>query len=122
MSSHMGPAPRRGEIWWTRFPSDPPDKGRRPVIVVSADKRNLHPRMDTVMVVPLSTSIHRYGPTHLHLFAGETGLRADCIATAENVCILKRTQLESPVQGHRPVSNFQICRLASLVKTAMDCD
>lgn len=113
--------PLRGEIWWTRFPTDPPDKGRRPVIVVSTDGRNCHPRANTVLVIPLSTSIHKPGPAHLPLKAGETGLREDSVALAESICTVKRVELDAPVQGCRALSNHQICRLAGLVRLAMGC-
>lgn len=113
--------PLRGEIWWTQFPTDPPDKGRRPVIVVSTDGRNCHPRANTVLVIPLSTSIHKTGPAQLFLRAGETGLREDCVAKADSICTVKRTELKEPVAGHRPLTNTQICRLAGLVRVAMGC-
>ncbi|MGD0912365.1 MAG: type II toxin-antitoxin system PemK/MazF family toxin [Terracidiphilus sp.] len=113
--------PRRGEIWWTRFPTDPPDKGRRPVIVVSRDERNLHPRANTVLVIPLSTSIHHSTRTHLLLRTGETGLREDCVAKAEDISVVRRADLDAPVIGQRPVTHPQICRLGSLVKIAMGC-
>ncbi len=67
----------RGEIWWTNFHTDPPDKGRRPVVVVSPDARNRHERATTLLVIPLSASVHKLGPAHLLLQAGETGLRMD---------------------------------------------
>jgi mRNA-degrading endonuclease toxin of MazEF toxin-antitoxin module len=121
MSAAQERFPLRGEIWWTRFPTDPPDKGRRPVIVVSLNARNSHPRANTVLVIPLSTSIHKIGPAQLLLRAGETGLRADSAAQADNLCVIARNQLDEPVQGHRPVSNTQICRLASLVRAGMGC-
>jgi len=114
--------PRRGEIWWTHFPTDPPDKSLRPVIVVSSDGRNCHPRSNTVLVIPLSTSVHIAGVAHLHLKAGETGLREDSVAKAESICTVKRADLSEPVAGHRPVTHTQICRLASLVKVAMGCE
>jgi mRNA-degrading endonuclease toxin of MazEF toxin-antitoxin module len=113
--------PLRGEIWWTQFPTDPPDKGRRPVIIVSADGRNSHPRSNTVLVVPLSTSIHKPSPAHLLLRTGETGLREDGVAKAEDICTIKRTDLYELAQGHRRISSSQICRLAGLVKMAMGC-
>jgi len=113
--------PRRGEMWWTHFPTDPPDKGRRPVIVVSRDERNAHPRANTVLVIPLSTSIQKCGPTHLLLRTGETGLREECVAKAEDICTLRRADLSGPVAGHRPVTHTQICRLAALVKLAIGC-
>ena len=113
--------PQRGEIWWTQFPTDPPDKGRRPVIVVSPNARNNHPRANTVLVIPLTTSIHKMGPAHLLLRSGETGLRADCAAMADNIGVIQRNHLAEPVEGHRAVSNLQICRLAALVRSAMGC-
>jgi mRNA-degrading endonuclease toxin of MazEF toxin-antitoxin module len=112
---------RRGEIWWTAFPADHPDKGRRPVIVVSTDARNAHPRANTVLVIPLSPSIHSPGPSHLLLRAGETGLREDSIACAENIAVVGKDQIGEPVQGHRALSHTQICKLAGLVKVAMAC-
>lgn len=113
--------PQRGEIWWTNFHTDPPDKGRRPVIVVSPDARNRHERATTVLVIPLSTSIHRLGPAHLLLHAGETGLRMDCAAQADNMAVVLRANLREPHSGQRALSHSKICQLASLVKTAMGC-
>jgi mRNA-degrading endonuclease toxin of MazEF toxin-antitoxin module len=121
VSLHESELPLRGQIWWTRFPTDPPEKGRRPVIVVSANGRNQHPRANTVLVIPLSTSVHKSGPTHVLLHSGETGLREDCIARAEDISVVKREDLGTPVHGHRSVTNAQICRLATLVKIAMGC-
>lgn len=113
--------PQRGEIWWTNFHTDPPEKGRRPVIIVSSDARNRHERASSVLVVPLSTSIHRLGPAHLLLSAGETGLRMDCAAQADNIASVLRTNLREPEPGQRALSHTKICQLASLVKTAMGC-
>src|SRR2546430_9025821 len=31
---------RSGEIWFVKFPSDPPEKNPRPVVIVSMDARN----------------------------------------------------------------------------------
>ena len=114
-------SPLRGEIWWTHFPTDPPEKGRRPVVVVSTDGRNCQPRANTVLVVPLSTSIHKSRPADLLLRSGETGLREDSAAQAENVSAVSKDQLIEPVAGHRPLTNTQVCRLAGLVRVAMGC-
>jgi len=116
-----GRYPLRGEIWWTRFPTDPTDKGRRPVVVVSTDGRNCQPRSNTVLVIPLSTSIHKSRPADLLLRAGETGLRADSVAQADNISTVNRLDLDEPVQGHRALTDRQICRLAGLVQVAMGC-
>src|SRR6266516_6892792 len=58
------PQPKRGEIWFVKFPSDPPEKNPRPVVIVSMDARNQHPRAETVLAVPLSMRL-RESPTHI---------------------------------------------------------
>lgn len=103
-------------------PNDPPDKGRRPVIVVSSESRNIRDSADTVLVIPLSTSVHKAdNPTHLLLLAGETGLPADSIARAEDIATVRKTQLAAPRMGLRIVSHRRICELSSMVKIAMGC-
>jgi len=112
----------RGEIWFLQSPNDPPGKGPRPVIVVSSEARNIRDSADTVLVVPLSTSIHKGdNPTHLLLLAGETGLPADSIARAEDIATVRKTQLIAPRMGLRIVSHRRICELSSMVKIAMGC-
>lgn len=113
--------PLRGELWWTNFHTDPPEKGRRPVVVVSPDTRNRHERATTVLVIPLSTSVHKLGPAHMLLTAGETGLRMDCAAQADNIAVVLRANLREPGPGQRALPNTKICKLAALVKTAMGC-
>ncbi len=120
MSAQAVRSPLRGEIWWAHFHTDPPGKNR-PAVIVSTNGRNSHPRADTVLAIPLSTSVHKLGPWHLLLLAGETGLREDSIAWAENVGVVAKDQLIEPVAGHRPLTNAQICRLAGLVRLAMGC-
>ena len=113
--------PLRGEVWWTDFPTGPPQKVRRPVIIVSPDGRNRHERSTTVLVVPLSTSVHTLGPAHLLLRAGETGLGMDCAAQADNVSVVLRSNLREPTGGQRTLSNPTICKLAELMRIAMGC-
>jgi mRNA-degrading endonuclease toxin of MazEF toxin-antitoxin module len=120
MTAQERRSPLRGDIWWAHFDSDEQGKNR-PAVIVSTNERNTHPRADTVLVIPLSTSIHKLGPWHLLLRAGETGLREDSVAWAENVSAVPKDELIEPVAGHRPVTNAQICRLAALVKVAMGC-
>jgi len=106
-------------------PTDPPDKGRRPVIVVSSESRNIRDSADTVLVIPLSTSVHKAdnpdNPMHLLLLAGETGLPADSIARAQDIATVRKTQLAPPRMGLRIVSHRRICELSSMVKIAMGC-
>ena len=113
--------PQRGEIWRVKLPTDPPEKGGRPVIIVSVDVRNRHERADTVLVVPLSTSIHRESPTHIYLAPGETGLQEPSAAQAENITVVKKESLIEPREGMRQISHSRICELAAKVKLAMGC-
>ena len=121
----MSPAPprlpSRGEIWWANLPTDPPEKGRRPVIIVSPDGRNHHPRATSVLVVPLSTSVQLIRPAHLLLRMGETGLPADSAAQTDNITTLRRERLSEPRAQQRKLSHSKVCELAALVRTAMGC-
>ena len=114
--------PMRGEIWFTAIPTDPPEKGRRPVVIVSTNARNSHPRANTVLVIPLSTSAHKSDvPTHLALEPGETGLGERAIARAEDITVIRKESLRPPHEALRNLSNLQICKLARMVAIAMSC-
>lgn len=117
----MNRFPLRGEIWFVTLPVDPPNKGRRPVIVVSLDARNRHERADTVLVVPLTTSIQKQAQTHVFLPAGETGLQADSVARAENITTVPKQSLVEPSTRLRRISSTRVCELAAKVALAMDC-
>jgi mRNA-degrading endonuclease toxin of MazEF toxin-antitoxin module len=111
----------RGEIWWVQIPTDPPEKGRRPVVVVSTDARNRHERAATVLVVPLSTSIHKESPTHTLLQPGETGLSEQCVAQSENVTVIHKETLVEPRDRLRQLTHTKICEIADKVKISMGC-
>lgn len=101
--------------------TDLPEKGRRPVVVVSLDARNRHERADTVLVVPLTTSIHKEAPTHILLPAGETGLQWDSAARAEDITVVRKMSLTEPRTTLRRLSDRRVCELADGVSTAMGC-
>jgi len=116
------PSPQRGEIWFTKLPTDPPDKGKRPVVIVSVNGRNNHPRASTVLVVPLSTSVHKDEiATHLVLEPGQTGLRERVVAKAEDVSPVWKAQLDPSRDRLRTLSSHQVCELARMVGLAMGC-
>lgn len=118
----MNSPPVRGQIVFVALPQDPPGKGPRPVIIVSVDARNRHPRAHDVLVVPLSTRVHKAGyPAHLLLSAGETGLSEDSIARAEDITVVPKSALSEPRFSLRVVSNRRICELAEKAKFAMGC-
>jgi mRNA-degrading endonuclease toxin of MazEF toxin-antitoxin module len=110
--------PRRGEIWFIKLPTDPPDKGQRPVVIVSTDARNLHQKANTVLVVPLSTTPAR-APTHIELSPVETGLGAVSTIRAEDISVVRKSSLLEPRQGLRTLSEATIRRIARGVTLAM---
>lgn len=113
--------PARGEIWFLKLQTDPPDKGLRPVVVVSVDARNRHPRASTVIVIPLSTSIQKDIPTHILLPAGETGLQADSVCKAEDISTVLKSSLVAPRAKLRPLPNLRICQIVQAVAIATGC-
>jgi mRNA-degrading endonuclease toxin of MazEF toxin-antitoxin module len=75
-----------------------------------------------VLVVPLSTSIHKdETPVHLVLEPGQTGLRERVIAKAEDVSAVWKTQLDPPRERLRMLSSHQVCELSRKVQLAMGC-
>jgi mRNA-degrading endonuclease toxin of MazEF toxin-antitoxin module len=121
MSSYLKPLPRRGEIWFVKFHTDPPDKGLRPVLIVSVDARNQNERAETVLVIPLTTSIHKAIPTHFLLPASETGLAADSAARAEDISLVLKESLVEPRSKLRQISHTRICQMARAVQVAIGC-
>ncbi len=117
----MKRTPLRGQIWFVEHHGDPPGKGWRPVVVVSVDARNRHERADTVLVVPLTTSVHREAPTHVFLPAAETGLQADSAARAEDITVVRKDNLVEPQGFLRQVSDKRVCELARKVSVALGC-
>lgn len=90
-------------------------------MIVSLDARNRHERADTVLVVPLTTSIHKEAPTHVFLTSGETGLQSDSAARAEDVTVVRKRSLIEPRTRLRQISHKRVCELASKVIIAMGC-
>ena len=112
------PAPRRGQIWFVKFPSDPPDKNPRPVVIVSSDARNQHPRAETVLVVPLSTTL-RDAPTHIALRPGDTGLSEPYMVQAENVSTIRKQTLLPARTPLRQLSESILRQIACCVVIAL---
>jgi mRNA-degrading endonuclease toxin of MazEF toxin-antitoxin module len=86
------PKPSRGEIWDVDFPSDPPGKGPRPVLVVSPNARNHHPKVTTVLVVPFFTKLTGFRH-YIPLKPGETGLPAESELRPDNITTVRKEDL-----------------------------
>jgi mRNA-degrading endonuclease toxin of MazEF toxin-antitoxin module len=104
-------APQRGEIWYVKLPTDPPDKSEHPVIIVSIEARNAHERANTVLVVPLSTTPARL-PSHISLSPGETGLSEPSTIQAESITTVRKTSLQFPNQRLRRLSEHVLEKVA----------
>jgi len=118
VSNHQPVQPRRGEIWFVRMPSDPSDKSARPVVVVSLDARNQHPRAGTVLVVPLSTTLSGLD-THIRLELGETGLVETSEAQAENITTVRKESLVPSRSRLRAIGAARLRQIARRVVLAM---
>jgi mRNA-degrading endonuclease toxin of MazEF toxin-antitoxin module len=112
--------PLRGEIWYVKLPTDPPDKAARPVIIVSLDARNRHPGASTVLVAPLTGSVEKDFETHISLSPRETGLHASSIR-CEDITVVKKDFLIEPKFPLRTLSSTRVCHIADAVRIAMGC-
>ena len=110
--------PRRGEIWFVRLPTDPPEKQGRPVVVVSIEARNQHPRANTILIVPMSTTL-RDSPTHMPLKPGETGLAEEVDLQAENITTVRKSALHAPRTKLRRLSETQLRQITHRVVLAL---
>lgn len=74
----MTASPRRGEIWWC----EPPDVGRRPVVVLSRDAAI--PRLRRSLVAPCTTTI-RGLPSEVALEPGDDPVPRRCAVNLDSV-------------------------------------
>jgi mRNA interferase MazF len=91
--------PRRGEIWWADLgePRGSEPGKRRPVIVVQSNRLN-HSRLNTVMVVPLTSRQRRAAALgNVALSKRQTKLRVESVALACQIETLDRMFLDQLV-------------------------
>jgi mRNA-degrading endonuclease toxin of MazEF toxin-antitoxin module len=112
--------PLRGEIWYVKLPTNPPEKSAKPVIIVSLDARNRHSGASTVLVAPLTRSLERDFETHIRLSPGETGLHPSSIR-CEDLTVVKKEFLIESKSPLRTLSNTRVCQIADAVRIAMGC-
>jgi mRNA-degrading endonuclease toxin of MazEF toxin-antitoxin module len=88
------------------------------IIAVSPDTRNLHPKADTVLAVPFSTTV-RESPTHITMQPGETGLASVCDIHAESITTLRKATLVTPKNATRKLTETQVRAIACCVIKAL---
>lgn len=112
--------PRRGEIWFAPLPTDPAGKGLRPIVIVSPDSRNQHPRAATILAVPLSTTLRDpLAPTRLRLQPGESGLSEISEVQAENIAAVRKETLQPSRRPLRNLTETQLRKIARGVAYAL---
>lgn len=83
---------KRGDVWWVDLgePKGREPGFRRPVIVIQDDLLN-ESRLETVMVVPLTSNIRRAeAPGNIALSERDTGLRRQSVALVCQVMTVDR--------------------------------
>lgn len=74
----MSPLPGRGEVWWC----EPPDIGRRPVVVLSRDVAI--PRLRRALVAPCTTTIRGLA-SEVVLKPGDDPVPRQCVVNLDSV-------------------------------------
>jgi mRNA interferase MazF len=93
------PTPQQGEIWYVRIPNQPNDPHQtRTAIVLSTTTRNR--LAGDVIVVPTSSAITKpHREYHVHIPAGEGGLKKDSYAKCEQVTTIDKSLLANGPLG-----------------------
>ena len=107
----MSALPRRGELWWC----EPPDIGRRPVVVLSRDIAI--PRLRRALVAPCTSTI-RGLPSEVLLEPGE-----DPIAhrTAVNLDSVESVSVGLLVERLGTLSESRMAQICQALSVATDC-
>jgi mRNA-degrading endonuclease toxin of MazEF toxin-antitoxin module len=110
------PLPRRGEIWTANL-GNPPI--RHWVLIVSLDQRNLSPRTESVLIVPLS-STGPEGATVIQLSPGETGLPGPSFVKGHFMQVLAKRSLLT--QERRVLSMTRMREIVMAIRRSFDPD
>jgi len=110
------PLPRRGEIWTANLGSP---AALHWVLIVSLDQRNLSPRTESVLVLPLGRTGPE-GPTVVQLAAEETGLPGPSFAKAHFPQVLAKRALLT--QERRVVSGSGMREITLAIRRSFDPD
>ena len=94
---------RRGEIWWAELGPyrEGEQTGRRPVVVWQSD--SLTARLQSVLIVPLTTNLDRAKLAGTALISpSEGGLPSESVALAFQMRAIPRASLKSRVRSLSP--------------------
>jgi mRNA interferase MazF len=103
--------PRRGEIWWC----EPPNIGRRPVVVLSRDAAI--PRLGRALVAPCTTTI-RGLPSEVVLEPGDDPIPRPSAVSLDSVELVSLGML---VERIGRVSDLRMHEICAALAVATDC-
>jgi mRNA interferase MazF len=103
--------PGRGEVWWC----EPPEIGRRPVVVLSRDAAI--PRLRRALVAPCTTTI-RGLPSEVLLDPGEDPIR---VPTAVNLDSIESVSIGALVERLGRLGDVRMREICVALEIAVDC-
>jgi mRNA interferase MazF len=107
----MSDLPRRGELWWC----DPPEIGRRPVVILSRDAAI--PRLRRALVAPCTTTI-RGLPSEVVLEPGDDPIHR---RTAVNLDSVESVPVGLLVERLGTLSGARVAQICEALSVATDC-
>jgi len=103
--------PARGELWWC----EPPEIGRRPVVVLTRDAAI--PRLRRAVVAPCTTTI-RGLPSEVVLEPGDDPIGRRCAVNLDSIESVSTAVLTDRIGALGGLRMQEICRA---LEVALDC-
>jgi len=107
----VSPLPKRGELWWC----EPPEIGRRPVVVLSRDAAI--PRLRRALVAPCTTTI-RGLPSEVVLDPGDDPIGR---RSAVNLDSVESVSVSVLVERIGSLSGVRMREICQALEVATDC-
>lgn len=107
----MSGLPRRGEVWWC----EPPEIGRRPVVVLSRDATI--PRLRRSLIAPCTTTV-RGLPSEVVLEPGDDPIGRRCAVNLDSV---ESVSVGVLVQRIGMLSDGRMREVCAALAVATDC-
>ena len=112
---------KRGEVWIAILEprSGSEQSGWRPVVIVSHDSFNTTMSWNSIIVVPVSTSVNqaRRSDTSIPIFKAEGGIPEDSVVLCHQVTTLDRSKLKTRLGV---LSSQIVASIEEGLKAAMD--
>lgn len=108
----MSEVPARGELWWC----EPPNIGRRPVVVISRDAAI--PRLGRALVAPCTTRVRGLA-SEVALEPGDDPVPTRCVASLDSV---ESVSLGLLVERLGRLSDERMRDVCAALEVAVGCD